>query len=65
MVPVSTVAPSETRALSPEELACLDNLSYNEQGLIPAIVQDYLDGTVLMLAWMNRGSLQKTLETGR
>jgi len=27
-------------------------------------VQDYLDGTVLMLAWMNRESLQRTLETG-
>ncbi|WP_443081697.1 bifunctional phosphoribosyl-AMP cyclohydrolase/phosphoribosyl-ATP diphosphatase HisIE [Synechococcus sp. Nb3U1] len=51
--------------MSPEELACLDGLCYNEQGLIPAIVQDYLDGTVLMMAWMNRGSLQKTLETGR
>lgn len=42
----------------------LDEISYNEQGLVPAIVQDYLDGTVLMMAWMNRDSLQKTLETG-
>ena len=42
----------------------LDLLRYNEQGLIPAIAQDYLDGTVLMMAWMNRESLQKTLETG-
>jgi phosphoribosyl-ATP pyrophosphohydrolase/phosphoribosyl-AMP cyclohydrolase len=41
-----------------------DILRFNEQGLIPAIAQDYLDGTVLMLAWMNRESLQKTLETG-
>ncbi|MCF2969887.1 bifunctional phosphoribosyl-AMP cyclohydrolase/phosphoribosyl-ATP diphosphatase HisIE [Synechococcus sp. Nb3U1] len=56
---------AEIGVLSPEELACLDGLCYNEQGLIPAIVQDYLDGTVLMMAWMNRGSLQKTLETGR
>lgn len=31
---------------------------------MPAIVQDYLDGTVLMMAWMNRESLEKTLETG-
>lgn len=43
----------------------LDEISYNEQGLVPAIIQDYLDGTVLMMAWMNRDSLQKTLETGR
>jgi len=42
----------------------VDRIRYNEQGLVPAIAQDYLDGTVLMLAWMNRESLQKTLETG-
>ncbi|WP_013322892.1 bifunctional phosphoribosyl-AMP cyclohydrolase/phosphoribosyl-ATP diphosphatase HisIE [Gloeothece verrucosa] len=42
----------------------LDQIRYNEQGLVPAIAQDYLDGTVLMMAWMNRESLQKTLETG-
>lgn len=42
----------------------LDAIRYNEQGLVPAIAQDYLDGTVLMMAWMNRESLQKTLETG-
>jgi phosphoribosyl-ATP pyrophosphohydrolase/phosphoribosyl-AMP cyclohydrolase len=43
----------------------LETLVYNERGLIPAIIQDYLDGTVLMLAWMNRESLEKTLSTGR
>ena len=42
----------------------LDQISYNERGLVPAIAQDYLDGTVLMMAWMNRESLQKTIETG-
>ena len=42
----------------------LDKICYNDQGLIPAIAQDYLDGTVLMMAWMNRESLEKTLETG-
>ena len=42
----------------------LDRIRYNEQGLVPAIAQDYLDGTVLMMAWMNRESLQKTLLTG-
>ncbi|MGK7894012.1 MAG: bifunctional phosphoribosyl-AMP cyclohydrolase/phosphoribosyl-ATP diphosphatase HisIE [Xenococcus sp. (in: cyanobacteria)] len=41
----------------------LDKIRYNEQGLVPAIAQDYLDGTVLMMAWMNRESLAKTLET--
>ena len=43
----------------------IDQIRYDERGLVPAIVQDYLDGTVLMMAWMNRESLQKTLETGR
>ncbi len=42
----------------------LDKIRYNEQGLVPAIAQDHLDGTVLMMAWMNRESLAKTLETG-
>ncbi len=42
----------------------LEQIRYNEQGLVPAIAQDYLDGTILMLAWMNDASLAKTLETG-
>lgn len=41
----------------------VDQIRYDERGLVPAIVQDYLDGTVLMMAWMNQESLQKTLET--
>lgn len=61
---ISGLSWQSPRALSPEEMAWLGSLTYNEQGLIPAIVQDYLDGTVLMMAWMNRESLQKTLETG-
>jgi phosphoribosyl-ATP pyrophosphohydrolase/phosphoribosyl-AMP cyclohydrolase len=42
----------------------VEEIRYDERGLVAAIVQDYLDGTVLMMAWMNRESLQKTLETG-
>ncbi|MBW4689648.1 MAG: bifunctional phosphoribosyl-AMP cyclohydrolase/phosphoribosyl-ATP diphosphatase HisIE [Komarekiella atlantica HA4396-MV6] len=42
----------------------VEKIRYDEQGLVPAIVQDYLDGTVLMMAWMNQESLHKTLETG-
>jgi phosphoribosyl-AMP cyclohydrolase / phosphoribosyl-ATP pyrophosphohydrolase len=51
-------------AVSPALSLPLDQIQFNDQGLVPAIAQDYLDGTVLMLAWMNRESLQKTLETG-
>ena len=39
-------------------------LKYNSAGLIPAIVQDAASKRVLMMAWMNAGSLQSTLETG-
>jgi len=43
----------------------LDKVRFNDQGLVPAIAQDYLDGTVLMMAWMNKESLTKTMETGQ
>jgi phosphoribosyl-AMP cyclohydrolase / phosphoribosyl-ATP pyrophosphohydrolase len=42
----------------------VDRIRYNDQGLVPAIVQDHLDGTVLMMAWMNAEALQKTLDSG-
>ena len=51
-------------SLSLQNAIPFDEIRFNEQGLIPSIAQDYLDGTVLMLAWMNRESLEKTLETG-
>ncbi|MBD2435960.1 bifunctional phosphoribosyl-AMP cyclohydrolase/phosphoribosyl-ATP diphosphatase HisIE [Nostoc sp. FACHB-110] len=43
----------------------VEKIRYDERGLVAAIVQDYLDGTVLMMAWMNQESLQKTLESGQ
>ncbi len=41
------------------------NLPFNADGLLPAIAQQHDSGEVLMLAWMNRKSLQETLDTGR
>lgn len=41
----------------------LDNINYDEKGLIPAIVQDDVSGKVLMLAYMNEEALKKTIET--
>ncbi len=41
----------------------IDELKFDEKGLIPTIVQDFKNGQVLMLAYMNKESLQKTLET--
>jgi len=43
----------------------IEQLKFNEQGLIPAIVQDVENGDVLMMAWMNREALQRTIETGK
>ena len=40
-------------------------VTYNSDGLVPAIVQEEGTGQVLMMAWMNEESLRKTLETGR
>ena len=42
-----------------------DKLKFNPDGLIPAIVQEQSTGRVLMMAWMNRASLETTLKTGR
>jgi phosphoribosyl-ATP pyrophosphohydrolase/phosphoribosyl-AMP cyclohydrolase len=41
----------------------IDSMAFDAQGLIPAIVQDNQSKAVLMMAYMNRESLQKTLET--
>lgn len=48
----------------PFDKAAIANLTYNEAGLIPAIVQSYDTGRVLMMAWMNHESLLQTLEIG-
>lgn len=42
----------------------LNKLKFNEQGLIPAIAQDYKTKKVLMQAWMSRESIEITLKTG-
>ncbi len=43
----------------------LSELKYNADGLIPAIAQQYDSGEVLMLAWMNKVSIEETLQTKR
>lgn len=42
-----------------------DDIRWNEQGLVPAIAQDWQTGEVLMLAWMNREALELTVSEGR
>ncbi|MFP4160596.1 MAG: phosphoribosyl-AMP cyclohydrolase [Ectothiorhodospira sp.] len=42
----------------------LDEIRFNDQGLVPAIAQERGSGRVLMMAWMNRDALRRTLELG-
>jgi phosphoribosyl-AMP cyclohydrolase len=42
----------------------IPELKYDDKGLIPAIIQDAVNNEVLMLAYMNRKSLEMTLDTG-
>ena len=42
----------------------LNDLKFDEKGLIPAVAQDAVSGEVLMLAYMNEESIKKTIETG-
>lgn len=53
------VTPIEVRD---EDLA---TVKYDEDGLVPAIVQEHGTGEILMMAWMNETTLRRTLEEGR
>lgn len=55
-------APAGTRLALSE---VLDQLRYNDAGLVPAIAQQHDSGEVLMLAWMNRASIEESLRTGQ
>ena len=46
-------------------MSFFDKLKFNSEGLIPAIVQEKSTGRVLMMAWMNRASLESTIATGK
>jgi phosphoribosyl-AMP cyclohydrolase len=64
-------APSTTPTSSPAVTpiaateAEIKAVAYNEDGLVPAIVQEEATGQVLMMAWMNEAALRRTFETGR
>ncbi len=47
------------------ESTWLDDIKWDSDGLVPAIAQDATSGKVLMMAWMNRESLQLTVDEGR
>jgi phosphoribosyl-AMP cyclohydrolase len=56
---------SETLTPAPAVTAALDALSFDEYGLVAAVAQQHDTGEVLMLAWMNREAVERTLTTGR
>lgn len=43
----------------------LNQLKFDKSGLIPAVIQDYKTGEVLMVAYMNKQSFKKTLSSGK
>ena len=43
----------------------IDELKFDDRGLLPVIVQDVTTGAVLMLAWANRDAVERTLATGQ
>lgn len=53
------------RVTGKETMAIEHSIKWNDDGLIPAIAQDWESGDVLMLAWMNREALLCTIEEGR
>ena len=50
---------------STEPLPCSESLKWDDEGLIPAIVQDAENGDVLMMAWMDEPALRETIATGQ
>ena len=46
-------------------MSLIDKVKFDDKGLVTAIAQDANDGQVLMLAYMNRETLEETLKTGR
>ncbi|NMC26837.1 MAG: phosphoribosyl-AMP cyclohydrolase, partial [Syntrophomonadaceae bacterium] len=43
----------------------MDKIKFDQHGLVPAIIQDWQSGQVLMMAYMNREALARTMESGR
>ncbi|MGZ8939898.1 MAG: phosphoribosyl-AMP cyclohydrolase [Limisphaerales bacterium] len=46
-------------------MSFLDKLKFNADGLIPAIIQEQSTGRVLMMAWMNKESIQRSIDLGK
>src|SRR5262249_20345708 len=56
--------PERARCRSAGRTVTLDELKFDAQGLIPAVVQEADTGEVLMVAWMDRAAVEATLGSG-
>ncbi len=59
-----TVPPPAAAPFPLPDPSLISSLRFDEAGLMPAVAQDWLDGAVLMVAWMNREALARTLASG-
>ena len=55
----------ETQATPAVVNEVMDTITFDTDGLVPAIAQQHDTGEVLMMAWMNREAIAETLRTGR
>jgi len=62
---MSQTTPSTDVESTNIELKFLEQITWNSDGLVAAIAQDYCSGRILMMAWMNRESLQLSVQENR
>ena len=43
----------------------VDQIKYDDKGLVPVIIQDYVNNEILMVAYMNKEALKRTLDSGK
>jgi phosphoribosyl-AMP cyclohydrolase len=61
----SSAVPEGVALASDEDLVAAMDFGKDADGLVPAVVQDVVDGTVLTVAYMDAEALRRTLESGR
>jgi phosphoribosyl-AMP cyclohydrolase len=59
------LSPQDSQPLTSTVDDAVAGLKFDAAGLVPAVVQDDADGTVLMVAWMDAEAVRRTLTTGR
>ena len=62
---MNALSQADAAAAVTSNAAALDAAVFNTDGLLPAVIQQWDGGEVLMLGWMNRTALERTLVEGR